>query len=150
MDEFSEEISELHSGLDDVAGQVGELEKRVTALEELRRPLLEAFIEYRIGLIGRSLDHDTEADDLTVLFSASYDIDRNTMAKIGLKFADGALPLSVLGTEIKEGPLYKNAPKPFEFDALAVSSNSMGWGWWSTTSAVPSRAFGGVLTDSSA
>jgi len=127
MDEFSEEISEIHSGLDDVAGQVGQLEKRVTALEELRRPLIEAFIEYRIGLIGRALDHDTEADDLTVLLSASYDIDENTMAKIGLKFADGHLPLSVLGTEIHEGEDYENAPKPFEFDYFRPYGNNE---WW--------------------
>ncbi len=127
MDEFSEEISEVRNGLEDVAGQAGELEKRVTALEELRQPLLEAFIEYRIGLIGRSLDHDTEADDLTVLFSVSYDIDEDTTAKVGLKFADGILPLSVLGTEIKEGPPYENAPKPFEFDYFRPYGNDE---WW--------------------
>ncbi len=120
MDEFSDEIS-------DVTGQVGQLNKRVTALEELRRPLIEALIEYRIGLVGRGLDHNAEADDLTVLFSASYDIDKNTMAKVGLKFADGALPLSVLGTEIKEGPLYENAPKPFEFDYFRPYGNDE---WW--------------------
>jgi len=65
-------------------------------------------------MIGDKLDHTGQADDLTVLLSFTYDFDPKTTAKIGLKFADGMLPLTVLGTEVLEGDPYSNPPGAFD------------------------------------
>ncbi len=127
LDEFAQEITEIRGDLADIVGEVTDLSERVGALENLRRPLIEALIEYRIGLIGRSLDHDTEADDLTVILSATYDIDPDTAVKVALKFADGVLPLTILGAEVLEPPLFQNPPLPFEMDLYGRGYGEDSW-----------------------
>ncbi len=113
VDEFSEEIGRLREDITDTSTLLDDVTERVTQLER-DKPHISGWIEYRIGYTGRHLfESESLGDDLTVKVAASYQFDEDTDAKVGLKFADGELPLTILGTEVLEGPPYRNAPGVF-------------------------------------
>ena len=112
VEEFSKEIAQLREDIAETSLFVDDLAERVTELEK-DKPRIGGWIEYRIGYAGRLFESESLGDDLTVKIAASYQFDEDTDAKIGLKFADGTLPLTVLGTEVREGPPYRNAPGVF-------------------------------------
>ena len=113
QEEFKEEIAQLREQVGDIFDLVDDLGERVTELEK-PKPEISGWIEYRIGYAGRKVfESESLGDDLTVKVAASYDFDEDTRAKVGLKFADGELPLTVLGAEVGEDPLFKNPPGVF-------------------------------------
>ena len=113
QEEFKEEIAQLREQVGDISDLVDDLGKRVTELEK-PKPEISGWIEYRIGYAGRKVfESESLGDDLTVKVAASYDFDEDTRAKVGLKFADGELPLTVLGVEVGEDPLFNNPPGVF-------------------------------------
>ncbi len=111
--EFKEELAGLREQTDATSSLVEDLTERVGRLEE-PKTRIGGWIEYRIGYVGSKLfESESLADDLTAKITVSRDIDEDTDAKIALKFADGVLPLTVLGVEVGERPLYRNPPGAF-------------------------------------
>lgn len=140
--EFAEELAEFQNQTAAVRTQVEELDERLNAIEEQPAfPEVTGYLDYRIGLLGE-ISLDEEFDALTAEFGLEGSIADDAYARAVVKHTSRPQPLSVLGSEVTQGPpIVTPVGPPDPIDGYGVRDVYLDEAWVSfeTTRVTPAR-----------
>jgi len=87
LEEFKDDLADLQAQIDDLGTDVDDLDERVSILEEeMNRPKVTGWIDYRIGLVG-DLAKNCEFDQLSAKIGIEGDITDELSGKISVRAA---------------------------------------------------------------
>jgi len=107
MDEFKAELKDLRGDLDALTDDVADLTDRVSAVEEeLRRPKVFGWIDYRLNDVGTLNINESAGDNLTAMVGVQGRITDDLQGRIALKVRDSNAAASGFNPFVPAPPPY--------------------------------------------